>query len=555
MLENTQQHFYRGQKVKSLELTHLQDYTDKGQANLISSLLGYGIVNGFEVSVVNGLLLGVTGGLAFNLQGECLVLKEGQQVNLISHAPNVGEKTIKLGMIVDYKKTEPVLDSMGETVYTKWESTVEFVTADSSIGFDAKQMAFEIAEVRINPASVVEIKKTGAEFDNLPKTGEKLRAELNKTNERTSALVTDGETTRINAPNLIINGYPYMKVDIDIVSRISRFLRVPNSELGGIKTNKIEILCDNIIIDEKVYRLPDFFMNTMLVIGTDVLVLAVAGENNRASIKLVDHTDEDYILEEGELVLGGYHVGHCREYNDKGFFKVGSNVFIGIVEDSFWTPLFRPEADPRGMVYIGNGLWWDIYLNSMEWANDKPRLVSKYDRKIATGSINTVQHNNLCQYGLCYLDFMNLFGDLNKSPINSTDYFRMCASQPRLLGVNSLSESGVRNSGKYYVDGNGLCTSVNNFGVTDLFNMIGTWAEKSHMNWDRTGGWIHNTVPHFLRNHQAQETLMASDSYSRVVVVGFNHRASHASSSFYSYYYAIYRYWYIGSRGTSITQH
>ncbi len=162
--QNARRCFYKGQNVKAEQLNKLQDYSDRGQANLIASLLGYGVVNGFEISIIEGHIVGVTAGLAFNLAGERLILAEGQQVNLAQYIPNVGEKTIKLGIIQDFIKTDPATDSMGNAEYTKWVPSVQFVLGES-----LDTGVFLLAEIKINPVSIVEIKATSANFTTLQK--------------------------------------------------------------------------------------------------------------------------------------------------------------------------------------------------------------------------------------------------------------------------------------------------------------------------------------------------------------------------------------------------
>ena len=72
--------------------------------------------------------------------------------------------------------------------------------------------------------------------------------------------------------------------------------------------------------------------------------------------------------------IGGFHYGVVRKVNERGNVINASgaergsgwesNVYNGIVPNSVWTLLHRPKCDPSGMVYIGNGLWGDIYLSS-----------------------------------------------------------------------------------------------------------------------------------------------------------------------------------------------
>lgn len=212
--------FYQGQSVAPEHLNKLQDFSMQGQASLISSLLGYGIVNGFEIETIEGHIVGVSAGLAFNLQGERLVLSEGKQVNLIEHKPNTGEKTIRLGMVLDYVKTEPTTDSMGNTVYTKWTPSVQFIIADSSVGFGEEiRSAFELADIKLSPTSITEINPTAPNFGTLPNVEEKLLQQIQTLSDKTSALTTGEDGVTLSNPlinlitqNLQINGTPYMEI-------------------------------------------------------------------------------------------------------------------------------------------------------------------------------------------------------------------------------------------------------------------------------------------------------------------------------------------------------
>ena len=216
--QNARRCFYKGQRVKAQEINDLQSYSDRGQANLIASLLGYGVVNGFEISIIEGHIVGVTAGLAFNLTGERLVLAEGQQVNLAQYIPNVGEKTIKLGIIQDFIKTDPATDSMGNAEYTKWVPSVQFVLGES-----LDTGVFLLAEIKINPVSIVEIKVTSVSFTTLQKQIQNTSA-LNTREEGAtmqSALLSllaqnsislDSPLINLITQNLQINGIPYMEI-------------------------------------------------------------------------------------------------------------------------------------------------------------------------------------------------------------------------------------------------------------------------------------------------------------------------------------------------------
>lgn len=92
--------------------------------------------------------------------------------------------------------------------------------------------------------------------------------------------------------------------------------------------------------------------------------------------------------------IGGFHYGKCRYVNALGNpinssgAENGSgwqgNVYNGIIPNSVWTTKHRPKCDdPSGMVYLGNGLWGDIYLSS---DNGSQGLQSKYNANPITGT-------------------------------------------------------------------------------------------------------------------------------------------------------------------------
>ncbi len=77
--------------------------------------------------------------------------------------------------------------------------------------------------------------------------------------------------------------------------------------------------------------------------------------------------------------IGGFHFGRCRRVDtilrpinaSSAPYGSGweSNAYDGILPRSVWTLRHRPKCSPEGMVYVGNGLWVDIYLSSSDGAN------------------------------------------------------------------------------------------------------------------------------------------------------------------------------------------
>jgi hypothetical protein len=72
--------------------------------------------------------------------------------------------------------------------------------------------------------------------------------------------------------------------------------------------------------------------------------------------------------------IGGFHFGKVRRHNSRlqpvntsgQAFGAGweANIADGILPRSAWTVQHRPTCSPEGMVYLGGGVWVDIYLSS-----------------------------------------------------------------------------------------------------------------------------------------------------------------------------------------------
>lgn len=99
-------------------------------------------------------------------------------------------------------------------------------------------------------------------------------------------------------------------------------------------------------------------------LGEDWLIYGYIGSDGNIAYQLTKAVlTGDYFL------LGGFHYGRVRRST------TATDVTTGIVPNSVWTQLHRPKCDPSGMAYVGNGLWADIYIASVNSAGAE---VSKY---------------------------------------------------------------------------------------------------------------------------------------------------------------------------------
>jgi len=126
----------------------------------------------------------------------------------------------------------------------------------------------------------------------------------------------------------------------------------------------------------------------------DTIGYFIAGNDYRI---FISDTSEVIISLERSLPacrnIGGFHFGGNRRsnaalqpINPQGVARGEgweANVYIGIVPRSVWTFLHRPGCNPEGMVYLGNGVWVDIYQASDDGAGG---FISKYNVLPTTGA-------------------------------------------------------------------------------------------------------------------------------------------------------------------------
>ena len=149
----------------------------------------------------------------------------------------------------------------------------------------------------------------------------------------------------------------------------------------------------------------DLDTGTAFVLGSDYYVYICDPSNgdDREDVDEVykislNSTCPDGWNESNSRKIGGFHYGHIRcvslcyvpigteanYYSSENMItpvEYGTNwakhVVTGIIPNSVWTLLHRPKCSPEGMVYLGNGLWGDIYLSSKTDTTDNYYFQSK----------------------------------------------------------------------------------------------------------------------------------------------------------------------------------
>lgn len=146
----------------------------------------------------------------------------------------------------------------------------------------------------------------------------------------------------------------------------SRYLVVNSTGTGVIlKANTILTLKSGTIWKSYIYE-QDVEITTLdagsFQLGKDYYVyLCDDGSDNGLLLISANSTAPQGYTATNSRKIGGFHFGRCR--NSITPDDVTSNV---VVPNSVWDLCHRPRCSPEGMAYIGNGVWVDIYLASVD---------------------------------------------------------------------------------------------------------------------------------------------------------------------------------------------
>lgn len=217
MTNLSKHNYYKGETVSPENLNASFGYPDRIRDSLVHELLGYGIIEGFEVTHSNNLELKVSPGLAYSQAGQRLVLNEEQTVNINDLLPASGTKTVVLGIKPDYSKTNPVTDTEGNIVYTTWIPTVH-ITVNTKLSGEF----FTLASITLNSQGITEITQNAPKFQNLPLLDQRTKHLSSDSNSSTlqaeilkilanEHLSLQGNLINLVTQNLQVNGRPYIE--------------------------------------------------------------------------------------------------------------------------------------------------------------------------------------------------------------------------------------------------------------------------------------------------------------------------------------------------------
>lgn len=206
-------------------------------------------------------------------------------------------------------------------------------------------------------------------------------------------------------------------------------------------------------------------VGTEFVIGKDYAVYR--SDDGSYSISL----DAD---KTGVQKIGGFHYGVCRRVNAAlqpinaaGVVRGSgweSNVYDGILPHSVWDQNHRPACDPRGMVYLGSGVWVDIYLCC---DNQEGGLRSVYNVVPISGTD-----------GLNWYDFVERALAVGKRLLTYREFCQMAYGSPQGLDdSNENAWTAKTNSGRQktgYVR-----NAVSSIGCRDAVGNAWEWLDDN----------------------------------------------------------------------------
>ncbi len=246
---------------------------------------------------------------------------------------------------------------------------------------------------------------------------------------------------------------------------------------------------DNLLTDQ---LLKEQYSVTMKAAGEDKLNVTWNGGTTRIGAEDLDvgssfYVGKDYtvyktdggffISLDGNVAhaqkIGGFHYGTCRRVDEKlrpvnlaGEVRGEgweSNVYNGILPRSVWYKGHRPACDPKGMVYLGNGTWVDIYQSSDDGDGG---LLSAYNQLPLTGT-----------EGLNWYGFVERALVVGKRLLTYQEFCQMAFGSPGGLDdSNENAWTAKTNSGRQKTGY--VANAVSSIGCRDAVGNVWEWLDE-----------------------------------------------------------------------------
>ncbi len=260
----------------------------------------------------------------------------------------------------------------------------------------------------------------------------------------------------------------------DIVVKKEQYLNVSGENEIILDSDCIFSIAGNGIFKTKATTLSAGNLDTgsSFVYGKDYYIyICDLGDDNDESYTIsLNNTYPTGQTANNTRKIGGFHYGQCRHINTAMqpinasgvVYGEGweSNTYIGIVGRSVWTLKHRPKCNPEGMVYLGNGLWVDIYLSSNDGNGG---LKSTYNSLPMTGT-----------EGLSQYDFNDRALVSNKRLLDYDEFCRMAYGSPQGLdgdNTNAHTAGTGRNATGL------IANATSSIGCRDAVGNVWEWTK------------------------------------------------------------------------------
>lgn len=221
----------------------------------------------------------------------------------------------------------------------------------------------------------------------------------------------------------------------------------------------------------------------VLTLGTNYYVyLCDNGTANGLLLISANSTAPSGYTASNSRKIGGFHYG--RKRNSITVADITSNV---VVPNSVWDLCYRPRCSPEGMAYIGNGVWVDIYLASVDEAitfaagNGSPILTgsckSAYNAVPLTGT-----------EGLSGYNFIELARRSGKRLLTLAEWLQAAHGSPQGNNTDNVNAwSATTNTGRQntgYVP-----NAISLLNIVDCVGNIWEWLDEFIIRQDGTLTW------------------------------------------------------------------
>lgn len=287
------------------------------------------------------------------------------------------------------------------------------------------------------------------------------------------------------------------------IATLTSELVVPKKQyIEATGVNELKILAGTIITVGKSI----FILDADKVLNASNLDAGVFEDGNDYYIYCCDRggkNDEEYKISlnstypagynaSNSRKIGGFHYGICRRENDRDpvngsgvVFGAGweTEVFMGILKYSVWTTHHRPKSEPEGMVYVGNGLWADIYLTSL--ASGRARSV-----KGVLPATGTEGHH--------WYSFNELLMKVSKRLPSYAEWARIAHGSPRGENNNDMAWTASANTAR--VATGTVVNAVSACGAKDCVGNVLEWLSDLLTRPAETGAWGWENAQSFTYN-------------------------------------------------------